>query len=65
MWIWIKFKSKPVMMTKKQMRKFWTFWIRFDWIPPIKGVHVPSMIFDSTGTKKIVAIASYVIEIME
>lgn len=30
-----------------------------------KGVHVPSMIFDSTGTKKIVAIASYVIEALE
>lgn len=27
-----------------------------------KGVHVPSMMFDSTGTKKIAAIASYVIE---
>ena len=44
------------------MRKFW---IRFDWFPPIKGVHVPSMIFDSTRTKKIAAIASYVIEIIE
>lgn len=30
-----------------------------------KGVHVPSMIFDSTGTKKIAAIASYVIEAIE
>ncbi|MCM1049545.1 MAG: ATP-binding protein [Clostridiales bacterium] len=30
-----------------------------------KGVHVPSMIFDSTGTKKIAAIASYVIEALE
>ena len=26
-----------------------------------KGVHVPSMIFDSTGTKKITALASYII----
>lgn len=30
-----------------------------------KGVHVPSMLFDSTGTKKIAAIASYVIEGLE
>lgn len=30
-----------------------------------KGVHVPSMVFDSTGTKKIAAIASYVIEALE
>jgi hypothetical protein len=30
-----------------------------------KGVHVPSMIFDSTGTKKIAALASYVIEGLE
>lgn len=30
-----------------------------------KGIHVPSMIFDSTGTKKIAAIASYVIEALE
>lgn len=30
-----------------------------------KGVPVPSMIFDSTGTKKIAAIASYVIEALE
>ena len=27
-----------------------------------KGVHVPSMLFDSTGTKKIAALAGYVIE---
>lgn len=30
-----------------------------------KGIQVPSMIFDSTGTKKIAAIASYVIEALE
>ena len=30
-----------------------------------KGVRVPSMIFDSTGTKKIAAMASYVIEALE
>jgi hypothetical protein len=30
-----------------------------------KGVQVPSMIFDSTGTKKIAALASYVIEGIE
>lgn len=30
-----------------------------------KGVHVPSVIFDSTGTKKIAAMASYVIEALE
>lgn len=30
-----------------------------------KGVQVPSMMFDSTGTKKIAAIASYVIEALE
>ncbi len=30
-----------------------------------RGVHVPSMLFDSTGTKKIAAIASYVIEALE
>ena len=30
-----------------------------------KGVQVPSIIFDSTGTKKIAAIASYVIEALE
>lgn len=30
-----------------------------------RGVHVPSMFFDSTGTKKIAAIASYVIEGLE
>lgn len=30
-----------------------------------KGVHVPSMLFDSTGTKKIAALASYVIEGLE
>lgn len=30
-----------------------------------KGVQVPSMLFDSTGTKKMAAIASYVIEAME
>ena len=30
-----------------------------------KGVAVPSMIFDSTGTKKITAIAGYVIEALE
>ena len=30
-----------------------------------KGVHAPSMIYDSTGTKKIAAIASYVIEALE
>lgn len=30
-----------------------------------KGYHVPSIIFDSTGTKKIAAIASYVIEALE
>ena len=30
-----------------------------------KGVPVPSMLFDSTGTKKIAAIASYVIEALE
>lgn len=30
-----------------------------------KGVQVPSMLFDSTGTKKIAAMASYVIEALE
>lgn len=30
-----------------------------------KGVHVPSMLFDSTGTKKIAAIAGYVVEALE
>lgn len=30
-----------------------------------KGIQVPSMIFDSTGTKKIAALASYVIEALE
>ena len=30
-----------------------------------KGVHVPSLLFDSTGTKKIAAMASYVIEALE
>ena len=30
-----------------------------------KGVMVPSMLFDSTGTKKIAALASYVIEALE
>lgn len=30
-----------------------------------KGVPVPSMLFDSTGTKKIAAIASYIIEAIE
>jgi AAA15 family ATPase/GTPase len=30
-----------------------------------KGIQVPSMLFDSTGTKKIAAIASYVIEALE
>lgn len=30
-----------------------------------KGIHVPSMMFDSTGTKKIAAMASYVIEALE
>lgn len=30
-----------------------------------KGVNVPSMLFDSTGTKKIAAIAGYVIEALE
>lgn len=30
-----------------------------------KGIHVPSMLFDSTGTKKIAAMASYVIEALE
>ena len=30
-----------------------------------KGIPVPSMVFDSTGTKKIAAIASYVIEALE
>ena len=30
-----------------------------------KGVHVPSMIFDSTGTKKISALAGYIIKALE
>lgn len=30
-----------------------------------KGVPVPSLLFDSTGTKKIVALASYIIEALE
>lgn len=30
-----------------------------------KGVHVPSVLFDSTGTKKIAAMAGYVIEALE
>lgn len=30
-----------------------------------KGVHVPSILFDSTGTKKITALASYIIEGLE
>ena len=30
-----------------------------------KGIPVPSMIFDSTGTKKIAALASYIIEALE
>ena len=30
-----------------------------------KGVHVPSILFDSTGTKKIAALASYIIEGIE
>ena len=30
-----------------------------------KGVQVPSMLFDSTGTKKIAALASYIIEGIE
>ena len=30
-----------------------------------KGVSVPSIVFDSTGTKKIAAIASYIIEALE
>ncbi len=30
-----------------------------------KGVHVPSMLYDSTGTKKIASIAGYVIEALE
>lgn len=34
-------------------------------ISTYKGVHVPSMIFDSTGTKKIAALASYMIEGIE
>ena len=38
---------------------------QFRLVSTYKGVHVPSMIFDSTGTKKIVAIASYVIEVLE
>ena len=29
------------------------------------GVHVPSLFFDSTGTKKIAAIASYIVEALE
>ena len=28
-----------------------------------KGVHVPSILFDSTGTKKLAALASYIIEV--
>lgn len=30
-----------------------------------KGVHVPSILFDSTGTKKMAALAGYVIEALE
>ena len=30
-----------------------------------KGVHVPSIFFDSTGTKKIAALASYIIEALD
>ena len=30
-----------------------------------KGHPVPSMVFDSTGTKKIAALASYIIEALE
>ena len=30
-----------------------------------KGISVPSLLFDSTGTKKIVALASYIIEALE
>lgn len=30
-----------------------------------KGIPVPSMIFDSTGTKKIVALSSYIVEALE
>ena len=36
-----------------------------DMVSTYKGVNVPSMMFDSTGTKKIAAIASYVIEALE
>ena len=38
---------------------------QFRLVSTYKGVHVPSIIFDSTGTKKIAAIASYVIEAFE
>ncbi len=30
-----------------------------------KGISVPSMLFDSTGTKKIVALSSYIIDALE
>lgn len=30
-----------------------------------KGIRVPSLLFDSTGTKKIVALASYIVEALE
>lgn len=38
---------------------------QFRLVSTYRGVHVPSMLFDSTGTKKIAAIASYVIETLE
>nr|WP_277935179.1 AAA family ATPase [Parablautia muri] len=41
-------------------------WIRSDWYPFIEGGGaIPSVLFDSTGTKKIAALASYIIEGIE
>ena len=48
-------KKKIVLFDGMQIRLVSTY----------KGVHVSSMMFDSTGTKKIAAIASYVIEALE
>ncbi len=61
----IKRKSEEEEPDEKVLELQETIMDQIRLVSTYKGVHVPSMLFDSTGTKKIAALAGYVIEGLE
>ena len=50
---------------EEAIRRKATFWDKLHLVSVYKNIQVPSIIFDSTGTKKIAALASYVLDALE